>query len=191
MRTPETPFETFPKMARLSRDCVVTEKIDGTNASVLIDDYGEIFAGSRSRWITPEQDNYGFARWVEENKNELLTLGVGRHHGEWWGAGIQRTYGEKTKQFSLFNSLRWIETEGDRFDAKQEVVPACCKVVPVLYRGLFDTLEIQNVLDRLRIHGSVAAPNFSNPEGIIVYHIAAGIGFKKTLDGNDGHKGSK
>lgn len=29
-------FEGFPKMARLSREVVITEKIDGTNAQVLI-----------------------------------------------------------------------------------------------------------------------------------------------------------
>ena len=58
--TPE--FIPFPKIARLSRLAIVTEKIDGTNAQVTITEDGDIFAGSRSRWITPEDDNYGFAR---------------------------------------------------------------------------------------------------------------------------------
>jgi hypothetical protein len=30
-----------------------------------------------------------------------------------------------------------------------------------------------------------------NPEGIIVYHVAAGIGFKKTLDNDDQPKGKQ
>ena len=81
--TPE--FIPFPKIARLSRLAIVSEKIDGTNAQVLITEDGDIFAGSRSRWITPEDDNYGFARWVEGNKDTLLKLGPGRHMGEWWG----------------------------------------------------------------------------------------------------------
>ena len=74
-------------MARLSRECVISEKIDGINAQILITESGGIFAGSRTRWITPEDDNFGFAAWVEENKEELIKLGVGRHFGEFYGRG--------------------------------------------------------------------------------------------------------
>ena len=96
-------FIAFPKIARLRRDCVITEKLDGTNAQIVIQD-GEIVAvGSRSRWITPgkDTDNYGFAGWVEQNRAELLGLGDGTHFGEWWGSGIQRNYGLTEKRFSL------------------------------------------------------------------------------------------
>src|SRR5436305_1822690 len=98
-------FNAFPKIARLNRECVITEKIDGTNASILIDEDGVVMAGSRTRWITPENDNFGFAKWVEANKSELMKLGVGHHFGEWWGSGIQRGYGltKGEKRFSLFN----------------------------------------------------------------------------------------
>jgi ATP-dependent RNA circularization protein (DNA/RNA ligase family) len=54
-------FEDFPKIARLSRECCITEKIDGTNAQVVITEDGQVLAGSRTRFITPEDDNYGFA----------------------------------------------------------------------------------------------------------------------------------
>ena len=57
-------FKPFPKMARLSREIIITEKLDGTNAQVFITEDGDLFAGSRTRWITPQDDNYGFARWV-------------------------------------------------------------------------------------------------------------------------------
>src|SRR6185436_16764358 len=97
-------FKPFPKIARLSREIVVTEKIDGTNAQVYITDEGEIFAGSRNKWLTAQDDNFGFAKWVEYNKEELLKLGPGQHFGEWWGAGIQRRYNLNTKKFSLFNT---------------------------------------------------------------------------------------
>ena len=82
-------FQEFGKIARLSRECTITEKIDGTNASIFIGENGEFLIGSRSRWITPEEDNYGFAKWALTNKEELLKLGVGHHFGEWWGIGIQ------------------------------------------------------------------------------------------------------
>src|ERR1700743_312939 len=107
-------FEAFGKIPRLTREIVITEKIDGTNAQVYIyrDKNGDLQmrAGSRTRWITPEDDNFGFARWVHENKEHLLKLGKGQHFGEWWGLGIQRCYNLREKRFSLFNTLRW-ETE--------------------------------------------------------------------------------
>jgi hypothetical protein len=172
-------FQDFPKMARLSRECIITEKLDGTNAQVCISDDGlTIMAGSRTRWITPENDNYGFAAWVQANRDELLKLGPGRHFGEWWGAGVQRRYGMAEKQFSLFNVSRW---ETDR--------PACCKIVPTLYRGCFTTDAVEAALYRLQEHGSVAAPGFMNPEGVVVYHVAAGIGFKKTIEKDEMPKG--
>ena len=71
-------FQGFPKIARLSREVIVTEKLDGTNAQVLIGEDGSIRAGSRSRWITPQDDNYGFAKWVAENEAELWKLGPGQ-----------------------------------------------------------------------------------------------------------------
>lgn len=57
-----TEFVPFQKIGRLSRGCTITEKIDGTNASIYIGEDGEFLTGSRTRWITPEDDNYGFAR---------------------------------------------------------------------------------------------------------------------------------
>jgi hypothetical protein len=195
----DTEFMSFPKMGRLSRDCFVLEKIDGTNAQIYITDDGRMLTGSRTRWITPESDNFGFARWAMEHKDELLQLGPGRHFGEWWGSGIQRGYGlpKGEKRFSLFNVSRWclagqtpsrIPTGDPRIEKYQDVLPACCHLVPVLYRGIFTTLTCEIELERLKRDGSRAAPGFMNPEGIIAYHTAAGVGFKKTL-GDDGHKG--
>ena len=167
-------FKEFPKMPRLSREIIVTEKIDGTNAQVCITEDGRILAGSRTRWITPENDNFGFAAWVRDNAEELLKLGPGSHFGEWWGAGIQRRYGLSEKRFSLFNVARWGEER-----------PACCDVVPVLYRGEFDTAAVEDCIASLREFGSRAAPGFMKPEGVVVFHIAGNVGFKKTLEKDD------
>lgn len=169
-------FVGFPKIARLNREITVCEKIDGTNAQVFIpEDGGAILAGSRTRWITPEQDNYGFAAWVRDNAAELRKLGPGRFFGEWWGAGIQRRYNQTQKIFSLFR--------------EPLVLPGCCCVVPVLYRGPFGTHEIYAALRGLEHYGSSAAPGFMRPEGIVVYHTAANISFKVTLEKDDEHKG--
>lgn len=205
-------FQEFPKMARLSRDIIVTEKIDGTNAAVVIDHHGpddtvephcvaavgeyRVYAQSRSRFITPDNDNFSFAAWVSAHADELVAgLGVGRHFGEWWGAGIQRRYGLSEKRFSLFNTIRWaahdeepqpIPSLDPRAEPKmQQRPPACCGVVPVLIRGPFNTAAVDHCLEILRERGSYAAPGFMNPEGVVVFHTAGQIGFKKTLDKDD------
>lgn len=49
MKNEHPEFNGFPKIARLSRECVITEKIDGTNAQIFITDYGDIYFGSRNR----------------------------------------------------------------------------------------------------------------------------------------------
>ncbi len=173
-------FREWPKTARLNRGVVITEKLDGTNAQILITDDGRIRAGSRNRWISVESDNYGFARWVEERREELLKLGPGRHFGEWWGQGIQRRYGLAEKRFSLFNTSRW---------ADNPERPACCHVVPVLWTGSMLDLDMREVLRKLQTEGSVAAPGFMEPEGVILFHSKSGVNYKYTLDKNDEAKG--
>lgn len=181
-----TEFKEFPKIARLSREIVITEKIDGTNAQIFIGEDGEFLTGSRTKWITPEDDNYGFSKWAHAHKDELMQLGPGSHFGEWWGQGIQRKYGLAEKRFSLFNVGRWVQNwkDGSRapLGEKQEYAPECCHVVPILYRGDFDTAAIGGTLHHLRITGSVAAPGFMKPEGIVIWHDAARQLFKKTIE---------
>ena len=195
-------FVEFPKMARLSRECIVTEKIDGTNACIKITEDGLFLTGSRTRWITPDDDNYGFSRWAHGNKNQLMRLGPGTHFGEWWGSGCQRGYGLSNgeKRWSLFNVARWclagqepqrIPTGDPRIEKYQDVLPECCHLVPVLYRGVFETVQIENALSVLRVFGSKAAPGFMRPEGVVCYHIAGNIGFKKTIEKDEEYKSKK
>jgi len=174
-------FVKFPSIPRLSRPMVVTEKIDGTNASIYVPEDGSaVIAGSRSRWIYPWDDNFGFARWVNENAEALrVGLGFGHHYGEWWGPGIQRGYCVATKRFSLFNVKRWQDV----------ALPEGVYTVPVLYEGPFSTEMIATLLAELRAGGSKASPGFMRPEGVVVYHTQGRTLFKKTLDKDDAHKG--
>lgn len=190
-------FKGFPKMARLNRDIIVTEKIDGTNAQVVIakgysdDPFSlyhwydaelmsdmNLYAGSRTRWITSSQDNFGFAAWAVENAQELIKLGEGQHFGEWWGKGIQRGYGLDERRFSLFNTSRWSD---------DSVRPACCHVVPVIYEG--PMMDANCFAAAIALDGSYAAPGFMDPEGIVVFHTAANTGFKVTCKNDDKPKG--
>lgn len=190
-------FVGFPKIARYSRKMYVTEKLDGTSSQLFIDENNNIYAGSRNRWITPEDDNHGFAKWVEENKENLLELGPGRHFGEWWGCGINRGYGLKKKRFSLFNVTRWclygeipkeIPTEDPRITRVQKVLPQCCGLVPLIYEGEFDTRMVECCVEDLRDNGSRAAPGYMNAEGVIIYHAAGNVFFKKTINNDIRHK---
>lgn len=203
-------FIPFPKIPRISRDIVVTEKLDGTNASILImtaldytisvnesgaepkniarvkagnpssglDDL-MLLAGSRNRWLTPEDDNYGFANWVKENAEELVKLGTGHHFGEWWGKGIQRNYDLTERRFSLFNVEKWSTPESR---------PTVCHVVPTLYRGPFSTASIDAAVATLAVVGSLAVPGYMQPEGVVIYHTAGNLLFKKTVKGDELHK---
>ena len=195
-------FQEFNKIPRLSRDMIITEKIDGTNAQIAIFNPAELgiegeellgefqfpvgdyimMIGSRTRWIAPGKgtDNMGFASWVLEHSEDLLKLGEGIHYGEWWGSGIQRGYGLKEKKFSLFNVSRW----GD-----PSTRPVCCDVVPNLYTGIFSTNTVECILSDLERDGSHAAPGYMKPEGIVIYHVAGGYYFKKTIDNDESPKG--
>lgn len=88
-------FKAFGKILHIGKlYMTITQKIHGSNAQILIkrddeDQAYHILAGSRSRWLTPDDDNYGFCKWVRENSIELIEkLGEGRHYGEWAGPGI-------------------------------------------------------------------------------------------------------
>jgi len=194
-------FKEFPKIPRLNREIIVSEKIDGTNAAVVIEQ-AEIssetannpnvlaihasglimLAQSRNRFILPAGDNHGFAAWVKLNAAALWALGPGVHYGEWWGVGINKRYNQQVfeKRFSLFNSDKWTDPS---------VRPPCCHVVPVLYRGKFDMTAVGHALGQLQEHGSVAAPGCMKPEGIIIYHTAARALFKVTCESDESYKG--
>jgi hypothetical protein len=190
-------FKTFNKIARLSRDIVITEKIDGTNGLVYIDENNNIFAGSRNRWLDEHTDNHGFYHWVMDEKEELLKLSKGYHYGEFWGNGIQRGYDlpKGEKRFSLFNVSRWCmwneEPKLISIDPKtkvvkyQEKLPQCCYLVPILYIGLFDTIVIDGALTTLKFYGSKASPGFLKPEGIVIYHKQGNVYFKKTIENDE------
>ena len=168
-------FKGWNKIFRLNRECVITEKIDGTNGVIYISEDNQILAGSRTHWLI-EKDNFGFNLWVQQNKDDLLRLGPGYHYGEWWGLGIQRGYNLLERRFSLFNPFIIDK-------------PNCCNAVPFLYAGIFNTENINNTLYNLKETGSAAAPGYMNPEGIVIYHTASRQSFKVTLENDSIPKG--
>lgn len=184
-------FIPFPKIPRLRREVLITEKIDGTNACVVIEEDGTVYAQSRKRIITPDSDNYGFAAWAEQHQEMLRNcLGSGRHYGEWFGQGIQRGYGMTDRWFALFNVRRWrwgIEPDLPFawFDEAIEELQrerVNVTVVPVVRRGHWSDDTIDDALERLRDTGSYVAPGFTNPEGVVVFHPDSRSLFKVLLE---------
>lgn len=193
-------FKPFPKIPRLMRDMVVTEKLNGTNASVYIEEatgegdltvstivetprgFFRVQAGSRNRWISPTNDNFGFAKWVWENAGELMNLGIGHHFGEWFGKGIQCGYNLDTRRFALFNTSKWMAAYKAMKEGHQTGFPECCEVVPELFRGPFSTTVVNEAMNRLKLNGSYAVPKFMAPEGVVVFHSASNQIYKRTFE---------
>lgn len=186
-----TLFEAWPKTARMASPVTITEKIDGTNAAVVVQPLAlcasdateaarvcvdgveyAVAAQSRKRLVTPGDDNFGFANWVYGNAEALVrTLGVGRHFGEWWGKGIQRGYGLDERRFWLFNTAKW-------GDADLSAVSGL-GVVPVLATyDEFDTEAVWSTVQWLEDHGSQAAPGFGRPEGVVAFMHHPGLCLK-------------
>lgn len=171
-------FQAFPKMPRLRNvECVITEKIDGTNAQIAIDEQGNLQVGSRNRWLTEEHDNYGFYQWVQTHREALLRLGHGRHYGEWWGRGIQRGYDQQVKRLSLFDT--------NKAGAIQGELCGLLDTVPILYEGPFKDGIVESCLQMLRDTGSLAARGFLRPEGIVLRMKGLGTSFKILLENDE------
>ena len=105
-----------------------TVKLHGSNSSVVIGK-DEIRFQSRNKVITPENDNYGFARWASDidwrkvisnvnydGDNELIIL-----YGEWCGQGVQSgvAISEMKTRFVIF-SIRVIDINKYKNDEESE-----------------------------------------------------------------------
>lgn len=180
MPTDISQFQSFGKIPRLYSEIRITEKLDGTNAAIVFDDWGNMAVQSRKRFIETRDDNYGFAMWCEKNNEELFgNLGPGYHYGEWWGFRIQRGYGlraENERFFSVFDV--------DRYEEHTFTTPGLRRV-PTLYHGEFADNVGNLALEDLVDYGSEAVPGYYNPEGIIIRWRADRRLAKVTLDGDE------
>lgn len=94
-----------------------TVKLHGTNSAIIITSNNIIYCQSRERIITPESDNMGFAKFVENIKPDLFkwfphnlceeaslnNLDI-EIYGEWCGQGIQKGVGisQLPRMFVIF-----------------------------------------------------------------------------------------
>jgi hypothetical protein len=175
-------FKKFPKIERFDKIAfTITQKLHGTNAQVYI--FGteggfDLLCGSRSRWITPEDDNHGFAKFVHDNKEDFIAkLGIGRHYGEWVGRGINSGEGLNDKQFFLFNWRRWYDVD----------LPKRVHSIPLLRFGFTILSNFQDIIDfemsSLKESGSKICPGYMKPEGIVIE--INGVFYKKTFENEE------
>lgn len=111
-------------------------KLHGTNAGVRVDPDGTVTAFSRSQVITPQQDNCGFAGWVEGKREYFAKLADDKPfviYGEWCGPGIQKGVainGIPNRIFAVFG-IRWVES--DLFQSHPFVLGKRLEGIPDLY----------------------------------------------------------
>jgi hypothetical protein len=175
-------FKKFPKIERYDVvEFTITQKLHGSNAQVYIfetENGLDLLCGSRSRWITPEDDNFGFAKFVQNNKQDFMdTLGIGRHYGEWVGKGINTGEGLIDKQFFLFNWKRWVFIP----------LPENVRRIPLISHGHTFLYEldgrIECAMEDLKESGSKICPGYMKPEGIVIE--INGVFYKKTFENEE------
>lgn len=202
----EIAFEAFPKIARMRRNIVVTEKIDGTNAQIYIADgvdldqvkndpyclgtkwnsdgsFLAMYAGSRNKWVAPE-GTYGLEKGCD---NFAFGKFVKENMGDLFKLGPGRHFGEWwgqgiQRKYGI-DCKRFSLFNAHRWTHNEK--PECCDVVPTLYSGPWSDLEIADTLKYLRYYGSQAATGFMNPEGVVIYHEALRSSFKITLKNDE------
>lgn len=197
-------FEKWPSIPRWANDTItITEKIDGTNAAIIIlpydidhepliqDGYAKVYADlnddgvsatgytfavqSRKRFIKPgkDTDNAGFAGYAFEHAVQFIEL-----------LGYGKHYGEWWGR----GIQRGYDQEDKRFSlfspwryehlALKDEVPGL-DVVPTLFKGGVEGyLAISIILATLEKEGSKAAPGFMRPEGLIVQSALTGAKYK-------------
>ena len=143
-------FKGWGSTTRENKNKTITEKLDGTNACIIIYN-GQVQAQSRKRMITPDDDNFGFAKWVYDNAGVLTdTLGYGYHYGEWFGEGIQKNpLGIEGKRFALFHPTKYSEANGYELNKIGGL-----ETVPLLHHGQCDLYTIVDVMEDLNEYGT-------------------------------------
>lgn len=133
-------------------NCWIFPKIDGTNASVWLED-GRVCAGSRNRQLTEEADNAGFWKFATDNVNIRYCLGKFpwiRLYGEWLVPHSLKTYRDDAwRKFYVFDVYDDDEGRYLHYDEYSPIlreswidyIPAMAKFKNATYDGLLNELD--------------------------------------------------
>lgn len=170
-------------------------KLHGTNASVRIFSDGRVLAQSRTRQITPSDDNHCFAKWVMACTPVWQSICADVAHasvtvfGEWFGNGINQGDAvcmAKEKQFAVFAVV--LDSEqllSDPDDIKALIAPVLdlpgLHVLP--WHGEAFTIDLRGETDPVELNAMVAAIGERDPwaadvlgiegpgEGVVAYPL--------------------
>jgi RNA ligase len=95
-------------------------KLHGTNAAIRHEHNGKIVCQSRSKDLTAEEDNAGFAKWVLSNEDAFKAAIKPGYivFGEWCGSGIQNGVAVSSlpkKYFAVF-AVRLLDANNNKTD---------------------------------------------------------------------------
>lgn len=134
-------------------ECYIFPKIDGTNASIWIEN-GEIQSGSRNRHLDVGEDNAGFREWVKTQENIKTFLKANpnsRLYGEWLVPHTLKTYTEDSWRKLYVFDVAYGDIENSYMhyedysvildDYKIDYIPPICKVLNPTYDRLIGQLE--------------------------------------------------
>lgn len=129
--------------------CFIFPKIDGTNGQIWYDN--GIFAGSRKRILTVEEDNGGFYAYVlqQENIREFFKhYPELRLYGEWLIPHTLRTYHKESwRKFYVFDVMKdeeYLDYEYYKLILNEyniDYIPALCKIENPTYERLIDIMN--------------------------------------------------
>lgn len=111
-------------------------KLHGTNAGIQIDPDGVVTAFSRTQIITPQQDNYGFASWVDSKQEYFAKLADDKPfviYGEWCGPGIQNRVGISKIPNRIFAVFGIRSLNDDHFESRAFVLESMLSSIPDLH----------------------------------------------------------
>lgn len=142
-------------------------KLHGTNAGVRISSDGSVVAQSRSRDITPDDDNAGFARWVAETERfwriDPAVMQKGDEpikkvifYGEWAGSGIQKN-DAVTKLNGKYFFVFAVQIDDMVYtDDLEGLIPDLDNVLVLPWHGSWETIDF---VDQARTNVLIEAIN--------------------------------
>jgi RNA ligase len=209
-------FREWPKITRLNRPMIVTEKIDGTNAAVIVH---PLFADERRAAGSIVVGRGGSKGGMEgivvhafgnennqylvgaQSRKKLISPGKQdnagfagwvREHAQELAEGLGEGYhygewwGKGIQRGYGLDHKRFSLFNVTRWRDER---PSCCHVVPTLYEGIFDTDEINFQTSALLDDGSHAAPGWNRPEGVVAFHVPSGRSYKVLCENDELPKG--
>lgn len=207
-------FVAWEKTARYYRDIVITEKIDGTNAAIVIEQHP--FGFSVGRGLAPDEINlvvgpdnpeqglpdHEYVISAQSRKRLITPTQDNAGFAKWVLANSQtlvadlgpgRHYGEWwgsgiQRKYGMSEKVFSLFNTHKWFGVDFETLNLT--TVPLLYSGPHEEAEVTDALSWLREYGSAATQDwndskFANPEGICIFHTAANRVFKVTLENDE------